>query len=279
MPPAERELPGWPGYLGSVPVRVGNGAAGQHQLDGYGWVIDAAWAFVRAGHRLYTETWRAIRGFADIVARYWQEPDAGIWEVREPAQHVHSKLMGWLALDRALRIADTHPLSGRRRRRWQEARDAIAAEVRTSGFNPTARSYVRSYGSDAFDAALLVLPLLDMDSVESPRVQGTINAIRDRLSAGGPLLYRYPPGSDGFPGTEGAFLPCSFWLVQALARTGRRTEAVELFQSMLDHASPLGLYAEELDPATGAHLGNYPQTLTHAALVQAALAIRDASAG
>ncbi|MER7586433.1 glycoside hydrolase family 15 protein [Micromonospora sp. NPDC127501] len=277
--PAERELPGWPGYLGSVPVRVGNGAAGQHQLDGYGWVIDAAWAFVQAGHRLYTETWRAIRGFADIVAHYWQEPDAGIWEVREPAQHVHSKLMGWLALDRALRIADTHPLSGGRRRRWQQARDAIAAEVRTSGFDPTAGSYVRSYGSEALDAALLVLPLLELDSVESPRVQGTINAIRDGLSAGGPLLYRYPPGCDGFHGTEGAFLPCSFWLVQALARTGCRTEAIELFQSMLDHASPLGLYAEELDPATGAHLGNYPQTLTHAALVQAALAIRDASAG
>ncbi|MEV4658723.1 glycoside hydrolase family 15 protein [Micromonospora sp. NPDC049301] len=277
--PAERELPGWPGYLDSVPVRVGNGAAGQHQLDGYGWVIDAAWAFAQAGHRLYSETWRAVRGFADIVARYWQEPDAGIWEVRQPAQHVHSKLMGWLALDRALRIADTHRLSDRQRRRWREARDAIAAEVRTSGFNPTAGSYVRSYGSEGLDAALLVLPLLEMDSIESPRVQGTINAIRDRLSAGGPLLYRYTPGCDGFHGTEGAFLPCSFWLVQALARTGRRTEAVELFQTMLDHASPLGLYAEELDPATGAHLGNYPQTLTHAALVQAALAIRDAPAG
>ncbi len=109
-------------------------------------------------------------------------------------------------------------------------------------------------------------------------MRGTIDAIRDELSAGGPLLYRYPPGRDGLPGTEGAFLPCSFWLVQALARTGRRPEALELFRTLLDHASPLGLYAEEMDPATGAHLGNYPQTLTHAALVQAALAIRDATA-
>ncbi len=108
--PAERELAGWPGYLDSRPVRVGNDAAGQHQLDGYGWVIDAAWAFAQAGHRLYAETWRAVRGFADVVADCWQQPDAGIWEVREPAQHVHSKLMGWLALDRALAIADTHPL-------------------------------------------------------------------------------------------------------------------------------------------------------------------------
>ena len=276
--PAERDLPGWPGHLDSVPVRVGNGAAGQHQLDGYGWVIDAAWAFAQAGHRLYNETWRAVRGFADVVARCWPEPDAGIWEVREPAQHVHSKLMGWLALDRALLIADTHPLPERQRRRWQKARDAIAAEVRTRGFDPTMGSYVRSYGSPDLDAALLVLPLLDLDSIESSRVRGTIDAIRDRLSAGGGLLYRYPPGRDGFPGTEGAFLPCSFWLVQALARTGRCDEAIDLFRTMLDHATPLGLYAEELDPATGAHLGNYPQTLTHAALIQAALAIRDAPA-
>ncbi|MGW4152116.1 glycoside hydrolase family 15 protein [Micromonospora chersina] len=277
--PAERDLPGWPGYLASVPVRIGNGAAGQHQLDGYGWVVDAAWAFAQAGQRLYSETWRAVRGFADVVARCWQEPDAGIWEVREPAQHVHSKLMGWLALDRALRIADTHPLRDRQRRRWQEARDAIAAEVRTRGFDPEAGCYMRGYGTQDLDAALLVLPLLDLDSADSPRVRGTIDAVRDRLSAGGPLLYRYPPGRDGFPGGEGAFLPCSFWLVQALARTGRLSEAVELFQTLLDLASPLGLYAEEMDPATGAHLGNYPQTLTHAALVQATLAIRDAPTG
>jgi GH15 family glucan-1,4-alpha-glucosidase len=135
---------------------------------------------------------------------------------------------------------------------------------------------VRSYGSSDLDAALLVLPLLGIDDLESARVRGTIDAVRDELSAGGALLYRYPPGRDGLPGTEGAFLPCSFWLVQALARIGRHTEATELFQSLLEHASPLGLYAEEMDPATGAHLGNYPQTLTHAALIQAALAIRDA---
>ncbi|MFI7492006.1 glycoside hydrolase family 15 protein [Micromonospora echinaurantiaca] len=273
--PRERELPGWPGYHDSVPVRIGNGAADQHQLDGYGWVVDAAWVFVQAGHRLYSETWRAVRGFADVVARRWREPDAGVWEVREPGQHVHSRLMGWLALDRALRIADTHRLPARQRRRWESARDAIAADVRTHGFDPTQGSYVRSYGSTDLDAALLVLPLLGMDSIGSARVHGTIDAIREQLSAGGPLLYRYPPGRDGLPGTEGAFLPCSFWLVQALASTGRRREAIELFQTLLDYASPLGLYAEEVDPRTGAQLGNYPQTLTHAALVQAALAIRD----
>ncbi len=275
--PRERELHGWAGYANSMPVRTGNGAADQHQLDGYGWVVDAAWVLVRAGHGLYSETWRAMRGFADLVARRWHEPDAGIWEIRgDAAQHVHSKLMGWLALDRALRIADTHRMPARQRRRWQTARDAIAAEVRTRGFDPTKASYTRSYGSDDLDAALLILPLLGIENIDSPRVRGTIDAIREELSAGGPLLYRYPPGRDGLPGTEGAFLPCSFWLVQALAHTGRRREAVELFQALLERANPLGLYAEEMDPPTGAHLGNFPQTLTHAALVQAALAIRDA---
>ena len=274
--PRERRLLGWAGYAASVPVRVGNGAAGQHQLDGYGWVVDAAWVLVQAGHRLYSETWRAMRGFADLVARRWPEPDAGIWEIRgDPAHHVHSKLMGWLALDRALRIADTHRLPTRQRRRWQTARDAIADDVKARGFDPTKTSYTRTYGSADLDAALLVLPLLGIEDADSPRVRGTIDAIRAELSAGGPLLFRYPPGRDGLPGTEGAFLPCSFWLVQALARTGRRAEAVELFEELLKNSNPLGLYAEEMDPATGAHLGNFPQALTHAALVQATLALRD----
>ena len=278
-PRQERALESWAGYADSVPVRTGNGAADQHQLDGYGWVVDAAWLFVQAGHQLYSETWRAMRGFADLVTRRWREPDAGIWEIRDDAaQHVHSKLMGWLALDRALRIADTHPLRAGQRRRWQTARAALAAEVRARGFDPVKGSYTRSYGSDDVDAALLILPLLGIEDVDSPRMRGTIDAVREELSAGGALLYRYPPGRDGLPGAEGAFLPCSFWLVQALARIGRHSEAVELFQALLDRANPLGLYAEEMDPATGAHLGNFPQTLTHAALVQAVLAIRDAAA-
>ncbi len=275
-PPAERSLREWPGYAASAPVRVGNGAAGQHQLDGYGWVLDAAWVLVQAGHPLYSETWRALRGFVDLVARRWSEPDAGIWEIRGDAvHHVHSKLMAWLAIDRGLRIAQTHRISAPQRERWRGARDAIGAEVRKRGFSDALGSYTRSYGSPDLDAALLVLPLIGLEAPHSRRVRGTVEAIREQLSAGGPLLYRYPPGSDGLPGTEGAFLPCSFWLVQALAFTGRQHDAVELFEGMLERASPLGLYAEEMDPTTGAHLGNYPQALTHAALVQAALALRD----
>jgi GH15 family glucan-1,4-alpha-glucosidase len=272
----ERELLGWPGYRGSPPVRTGNGAADQHQLDGYGWVLDAAWLLTRAGHRLYPETWRTMAGYADTVASRWREPDAGIWEIRgDAAHHIHSKLMAWLALDRALRIAPHHHVGARRLRRWEAARQHIAVDVTTKGFDRELGTYTRSFGSRDLDAALLVLPLLDLEAPDSPRSRATIAAIRHGLGAGGPLLHRYPPGEDGLPGGEGAFLPCSFWLVTALAASGQREEAGRVFEQLLDLASPVGLYAEEMDPATHAHLGNYPQALTHSGLVQAALALRD----
>ena len=276
-PRPERTLEDWPGYANSTPVRVGNGAADQHQLDGYGWVLDAAWLLTRAGSPLNSEAWRAVRGFADLVCERWREPDAGIWEVRgDPQHHVHSKLMAWLALDRALRIADTHRLSQRQYRRWRAERAAIAHDVRNRGFDNARNTYAGSYDSDELDAAVLVLPLLGLEEPDSPRVRNTIDAIQRELDAGGPLLYRYPPGRDGLPGTEGAFLPCAFWLVQALANTGRIDEAAARFTALLELATPLGLYAEEMDPISNEHLGNFPQALTHAALVQAALAIRDA---
>lgn len=273
--PAEQELDGWPGYAGSRPVRVGNGAARQHQLDGYGWVLDAASLLTDAGHHLYGETWRAVAAFADQVAATWTAPDAGIWEKRaEPSHHVHSKLMAWLALDRAARIAAARgDPRWRRTQRWIAAKDALAEDIRSRGFDPVQGAYTAAYGTTELDAAVLVLPVLGIEPALSPRVTGTVDAIRRRLSAGGPLLYRYPPGTDGLAGGEGAFLPCSFWLVQALARTGRTEEAVALFEELLTLGGPLGLYGEEMDPVTGEHLGNYPQALTHAALVQAALSL------
>jgi GH15 family glucan-1,4-alpha-glucosidase len=273
-PVHERVLAGWPGYAGSAPVRSGNAAADQHQLDGYGWVLDAAWRLSAAGHRLYSETWRTMAGFTDQVADRWREPDAGIWEVRsDNAHHVHSKLMAWLALDRALRLAAAHRTRSRRTRHWAHERAALRREIERRGFDAARGAYTRSYGSPDVDAALLVLPQLDFHPPESARLRGTVDAVTRELAAGGPLLYRYPPGRDGLPGTEGAFLPCSFWLVQALAQTGRAIEAEALFADLLALASPLGLYAEEMDPATHRHLGNFPQALTHAALVQAGLAL------
>ena len=148
------------------------------------------------------------------------------------------------------------------------------ADLRTRGFDSTIGSYTRTYGSPDLDAAALVLPLLDLEPPGSPRVRGTIDAIARELDAGGPLLYRYPPGRDGLAGREGAFLPCAFWLVEALAVTGRVAEAHRRFDQLAALASPIGLYAEELDPATHAHLGNFPQALTHSALVRAALSLR-----
>lgn len=276
--PQEREVD-WPGFADSRPVRFGNEARNQHQLDNYGWVLDAMWLLVRAGERLHRETWRTARALADEVVRRWREPDAGIWEARGEGQHyVHSKLMAWLALDRALRVAESHPTSAGRRQRWERERDAIRADVLAHGFDASRNTFVRAYGRDDLDAALLVLPILGMEPVGSFRVRGTIEAVRRELSVGGPFLRRYR-GDDGLPGEEGAFLPCSFWLVQALAATGEVDDAGELFDELCRLGGPLGLFAEEADPATGLLLGNYPQGLTHAAVVQAALALRDAQEG
>ena len=274
--PRERHVHGWPGYRDSGPVRTGNGARDQHQLDGYGWVVDAAHVYDNRCAPIDSETWRAVAGFADYAAQHWEGPDAGIWEERgEPTHHTHSKMMAWLAVDRALALARTHRVSPRRARRWKAAREAIAVAVRDRGFDEALGSYTRTLGGHDVDAAVLVLPLLGIEPNGSARLRSTIDAVRERLTAAGPLLYRYPPESDGLPGREGAFLPCSFWLVQALAATDRVVEATELMQQLLA-LSPLGLFAEEADPQTGDMLGNYPQALTHAALLQAVLALRDA---
>jgi GH15 family glucan-1,4-alpha-glucosidase len=276
--PAQQDLPAWPGYANSPPVRFGNDARNQHQLDGYGWVVDAAWLLVSHGHRLYAETWRAMSGFADLVAERWPQPDSGIWEVPGPPRHyVHSKLMGWLALDRALRISATHRTSARRRRRWNAARAALSADIQARGVDQAHVRLSRTYGDTEMDAALLILPVLGFLPPTAPLIRNTVAGIEQQLSTDTGLVYRYPPGSDGLPGKEGAFLPCSFWLVQALARTGQQQRAADLLDRLLDHAGPLGLFAEELDPDTGAQLGNYPQAFTHATLIQAVLALRDVS--
>ena len=269
----ERELPELPGYGGAVPVRVGNAAAHQFQLDAYAWTLDAGWAFLRETGALYGETWRALRGHADLIGERWHEPDHGIWELRDGPRHfVHSKLMSWVGLDRALRIADRLGAASDRRRVWSDTRTRIAEEVRRRGFDDRLGAYTQAYGSSELDAALLALPIARIEQKDSPRLTATVRAIRTRLGAGGPLLYRFRP--DG----EGAFLPCSFWLVRALAEIGSIDEAREVFEQTCSLATDLGLFAEQIDPVSGAHLGNFPQAFTHSALVEAAIALGEAEA-
>jgi GH15 family glucan-1,4-alpha-glucosidase len=276
--PREVELHDVTGYGASRPVRIGNGASTQHQLDVYGWVLDAAWLLARAGRTLPSETWRALSGLADFVAAKWQEPDAGIWEVRgEAAHYVHSKLMAWLALDRAQRIARSHRVRAPRLQRWTKERQALAEQVRANGFDRSVGSYVWTYGSRELDAALLVLPLLEFDDPGSDRVRGTVASIRRELGAAHSLVYRYRPGTDGIEGAEGAFVPCSFWLAQALARLGHVDEAAERFEQLLALTNDVGLLPEEIDPSNRAHLGNFPQAFSHATVIQAALAITEAT--
>jgi len=276
--PPERVL-AWPGYADSRPVRVGNDARDQHQLDTYGWVVDAAACLSDAGHGLYSETWRTVAGFADHVAKRWREPDSGLWEERaRPAHYVHSKLMAWVALDRALHLTDRHRTRSRRRHRWLQGRESLLADVLRQGYDPDRRALVRAYGRDDLDAALVRAPLLGFDDPAAPVMHGTIDAIRRELGAGGPLLYRYRPGTDGLAGGEGAFLPCSYWLAQALARMGRLDEAAEVLEQLTSFENGLGLLPEEIDPTSRAYLGNFPQAFTHAAHVAAALEIRDGMA-
>jgi len=258
------------GYRGSRPVRIGNAAAAQHQLDVYGWVVDTTYLLAKEQGALHEETWRAISAAADYVADQWRKPDSGIWERRgEPKHYVHSKLMGWLALDRATRIAELRGKQDDRVHRWKSQGEELAREVRERGFNHGLGSYVDTYDSDELDAALLLLPVLEFDPPGSARIVGTISAVREQLSAGGPLLYRFSERV----GKEGAFLPCSFWLVQALARAGEPDDARAVFDQLTGLANDVGLFAEELDPDTGEHLGNFPQAFTHATLLQAGLAL------
>jgi len=269
----ERELP-LDGYRGSRPVRAGNAAAGQRQLDTYGELFQTAWLYATTGHRIDRDIARRLAEVADLVCRIWREPDAGIWEVRSEERHfTQSKMMCWIALDRAVDLADRSLIPARHAERWRAEAEAIREFVETRCYSEDKRSYVRSAGSDDLDASLLLGILFSYGDARSDRWTGTIEAVRNEL-AHGPYVHRYT-GEDGLAGSEGAFLPCSFWLAESLARTGRTAEAVELMDELVGLANDVGLYAEEVEPATGAFLGNIPQGLTHLALISAALAITE----
>ncbi|SEV88388.1 glycoside hydrolase family 15 protein [Natrinema salifodinae] len=266
---AERELDHFEGYRGSRPVRIGNEAAQQRQLDIYGELLLAVDEMYRHGRELNDEEWDRIRDIVEYVREVWDEPDAGIWEVRGGNEHfVYSNVMCWVALDRAIAIAAggdyDAPLET-----WRETRETIRTDVLENGYDEDVGAFVQSYGTDALDATGLLLPIVGFLPFDDERIQGTIDAIEAELVED-VFVQRYN-GDDGIPGDEGAFVLCSCWLVNALALSGRVEEAQSRFESLLEYLNPLGLIAEEIDPENGAHLGNYPQAFSHIGIINSAL--------
>jgi GH15 family glucan-1,4-alpha-glucosidase len=273
----ERELEWLPGFDGSRPVRVGNAASTQLQLDVYGELLDAAYHTITHGIEPSEFGWALMRKLLAWLEDGWREKDSGIWEVRGPARHfTHSKVMSWVAFDRAVRLCDEHGHDGPVER-WRALRDEIHAQVLANAWSERKQAFAQSYGADELDAAVLLMPLVGFLPATDPRVVSTVDAIRRELTVDG-LVLRYRPeesGVDGLPAGEGVFLACTFWLVMVLELQGLHDEARELFERLLDIRNDVGLLAEEYDPIAGRQLGNFPQAFTHLSLVSAALALSE----
>jgi GH15 family glucan-1,4-alpha-glucosidase len=260
------------GYRASQPVRVGNAASGQLQLDTYGELLQTAWLYAEAGQPRDRDVGRRLAEIADLVCELWREPDAGIWEVRSELEHfTHSKMMCWVALDRASRLAASGWLPDGHAAHWREQADAIHHFVEEQCFSPDLQSYVRFPGTEQLDASTLLGLLAGYGDPRSQRWRTTVDAVQRDLGRGA-FVYRYS-GEDGLPGREGAFVSCSFWLAEALARSGSLDRATALMAQLVPLANDVGLFAEEIDPSTGAFLGNLPQALSHLSLISAATAI------
>jgi GH15 family glucan-1,4-alpha-glucosidase len=255
------------GYRGSKPVRVGNDAQHQLQLGSYADVIDAAYRFCTNGHILDPRSAEQVGGLADDVCRLWRRDDAGIWEI-EPAQHTQSRMACWGALDDAISLADEGRVPGDNTKTWKREREAIGRWIEAEAWSDARGAYVMRAGSDALDASVLLGARWGYVDATSERFASTIDAIRSELSHG-PFLWR----TTELRGKEGCFLACSFWLVDALARCGRLGEARDLMEQLLPAANDVGLYAEQIDPETGAALGNTPQAITHLSLILAAVSV------
>jgi GH15 family glucan-1,4-alpha-glucosidase len=270
----ELELPWLAGYENSKPVRIGNAASEQFQLDVYGEVMDMLFRAREEGIDPEEPAWALQRTILDFLESDWEQPDEGLWEVRGPRRHfVHSKVMAWVAFDRGARTVEQFGLEGDADR-WRRARDEIHREVCEKGWDAERGTFTQSYGSRALDAALLLIPRTGFLPGDDPRVLGTIAAVRRELDHDGFLL-RYPTdeSDDGLPPGEGAFLPCTFWLADALALAGRRDEARAIHDRLAGLANDVGLFAEEYDPKAGRMVGNFPQAFTHLALVNTALTV------
>ena len=264
------------GYRGSRPVRIGNNAVGQLQLDAYGEILNLAWRWHQRGHSPDDDEWRFFADLVETAIERWRDPDRGIWEWRgEPRHFVHSKACCWAAVDRGLRLAEE---CARRAptRRWQQARNEMREVIEAHGYDEERGVFLQCFDEPQLDAALLLLPVVGFVEFDDERMRRTADAIRDELDANG-FLYRYRE-HDGLAGTEGAFLSCSFWLAECYARQGRLPEARAVFDQALGAATPLGLFSEEIDPATGELLGNFPQTLTHLSHITAMVALTEAEA-
>jgi GH15 family glucan-1,4-alpha-glucosidase len=269
------------GYCGSGPVRIGNGAALQKQMDVFGEVLDCIHlhrrqgSFERYGETLDGPLWALMRTLVDHVCAHWHEPDCGIWEVRGDLRHfVYSKAMCWVALDRGIRAAQQLNLEADLPR-WLVVRDQIRADILTRGYDTTMGAFTQSYGDLSLDASNLLLPLVGFIPPDDPRMRSTVDRIIEQLTDERGFVYRYR-SSDGLSGGEGTFIICTFWLVDNLAMQGRVDEARSLFERLLKYAGRLGLFSEEIDSETGVALGNYPQAYTHIALINSAYNLRQA---
>jgi GH15 family glucan-1,4-alpha-glucosidase len=271
---AEWEVPGLPGYQGAAPVRIGNAASGQLQLDVWGEMMDALHLARKGGLADSASGWdmqcQALRHLEDI----WMQPDDGIWEVRGPRQQfTHSKVMAWVAFDRSIKDAEEYSLEAPLER-WRSIRDEIRQMILEQGFHPGKGAFTQSFGSDELDASLLLIPQVGFLAIEDPRVAGTIAAIERELVAGGFVRrYRSESGADGLPAGEGVFIPCSFWLVDVYQRQGRMAEADALLTRLLALRNDVGLLSEEYDTQARRQIGNFPQAFSHLALVQSVLGL------
>jgi GH15 family glucan-1,4-alpha-glucosidase len=265
----EEELPNLIGYRRSAPVRIGNGAADQLQLDIYGELISAVYEVIRLGGSVAPDVCRFLPKVADQACYSWRERDYGIWELRNgPFDFVYSKAMVWAALDRALKLADRGVIDGDTER-WKRTRTAVRADLLDRGFDAGLGAFKQSYERAVPDAANVLIPMLELLPFSDPRVTGTIDVTLERLCESD-LVYRYR-SDDGVAGDEGAFVFCTFWLVDALALSGRIDEARRIFEGLAGRANHVGLYSEQIDPATGAFLGNFPQAFSHIGLINSAL--------
>jgi GH15 family glucan-1,4-alpha-glucosidase len=274
----EYELDWLPGYEASSPVRVGNAAHQQYQLDVYGEVVDAMHQMRCLGIEEDSNAWALQSNILQFLESGWQEPDEGIWEVRGGRRDfVHSKVMAWVAFDRAVRAVESFGLDGPLDR-WRECRDHVHREVLERGFDAERNTFTQYYGSSELDASALMIPLVGFLPAEDPRVAGTVDAVqRELVEDGFVLRYRSDEGVDGLPPGEGVFLPCSFWLADALGMLGRTAEARALFERLTGLANDVGLLSEEYDPASGRLLGNFPQAFTHVSLVNTAANLSSAN--